>query len=228
MCGGDNEPGSHDPDVVASLKELARKRSGKRRTVCGNDGAAAECWLEGAEVRSRGIPSAGQAPPMAASGAALPEFAALAPKPESGPGGREVAGPGGTGTAIRDVTHSSGAAMCRPLPGRVDTELPTPDCPRCGKPIETWISIDPEDPSTFPKGRIDTVRVDATTEAEIAMQEREDGAEAPPCHPRRSAIGSRASAARQARRAPCRGSSTKPRKPRSACWREMTVTSVAV
>ncbi len=35
-----------------------------------------------------------------------------------------------------------------------------------------------DDPSTFPKGRIDAARVDATTEAEIAAQEREDEAEA--------------------------------------------------
>ena len=42
----------------------------------------------------------------------------------------------------------------------------------------TRINIDPEDPSTFPEGRIDPVRVDGTTEAEIAAQEREDEAEA--------------------------------------------------
>ena len=40
MCGSDNEPGSHDPDVVASLKELARKGSGKHRIAC--DGVASE------------------------------------------------------------------------------------------------------------------------------------------------------------------------------------------
>ena len=42
----------------------------------------------------------------------------------------------------------------------------------------TRIRIDPDDPATFPKGRIDPARVDATTEAEIALQEREDEAEA--------------------------------------------------
>ena len=42
----------------------------------------------------------------------------------------------------------------------------------------TRIRIDPDDPSTFPEGRIDPARVDATTEAEIALQEREDKAEA--------------------------------------------------
>ena len=42
----------------------------------------------------------------------------------------------------------------------------------------TRIRIDPADPSTFPKGRIDRAVVDATTEAEIALQEQEDGAEA--------------------------------------------------
>ncbi len=42
----------------------------------------------------------------------------------------------------------------------------------------TRIRIDPDDPATFPEGRIDPARVDATTEAEIAAQEREDEAEA--------------------------------------------------
>lgn len=42
----------------------------------------------------------------------------------------------------------------------------------------TRISIDPDDPSTLPVGRIDPARVDATTEAEIAAQAREDEAEA--------------------------------------------------
>ncbi len=42
----------------------------------------------------------------------------------------------------------------------------------------TRIRIDPDDPSTFPEGRIDPARVDATTEAEIVLQEREDKAEA--------------------------------------------------
>ena len=38
----------------------------------------------------------------------------------------------------------------------------------------TRIRIDPDDPSTLPEGRIDPARVDATTEAEVAAQERED------------------------------------------------------
>ena len=38
----------------------------------------------------------------------------------------------------------------------------------------TRVRIDPDDPSTLPEGRIDPARVDATTEAEIAEQERED------------------------------------------------------
>ena len=42
----------------------------------------------------------------------------------------------------------------------------------------TRITIDPDDPSTFPDGRIDPARVDAITEAEIALQEREDEDEA--------------------------------------------------
>ena len=36
------------------------------------------------------------------------------------------------------------------------------------------MSIDPDDPSTLPEGRIDPAMVDATTEAEIAEQARED------------------------------------------------------
>ncbi len=138
MCCGDNEPGSRDPDVVASLRELARKGSGRHRIVCGTDGAAPERWLEGGGVRSRGVPSAGRAAPsMAAFGAAaLSGFAALVPKLEGGPGGRGVADLDGIEIAIRDVAHSSGAAMYRPLPGRVGAELPTPGCPTCGKPME--------------------------------------------------------------------------------------------
>lgn len=38
----------------------------------------------------------------------------------------------------------------------------------------TRITIDPDDPSTFPKGRIDPAVVDSTTETDIALQERED------------------------------------------------------
>ena len=40
------------------------------------------------------------------------------------------------------------------------------------------IRMDPDDPSTFPEGRIDSARVDVTTEVEITAQEREDEAEA--------------------------------------------------
>ena len=42
----------------------------------------------------------------------------------------------------------------------------------------TLIRVDPLDPSTFPEGRIDEARVDASTEAEIAMQKQEDEEEA--------------------------------------------------
>ena len=38
----------------------------------------------------------------------------------------------------------------------------------------TRVRIDPDDPSTLPQGRIDAARVDAITEAQIALQERED------------------------------------------------------
>ncbi|MDE0695664.1 MAG: hypothetical protein OXH76_07500 [Boseongicola sp.] len=133
MCGSDKERGSHDPDVVASLKELAGKGSGKHRIVCESDGVATEYWLEGGEV-----PSAGQAAPSMAAfeAAALSEFAALVPKLESELDGKEVADLDGIKIAIRDVTHSSGAAMYKSLHERVDAERPTPDCPQCGKPME--------------------------------------------------------------------------------------------
>ncbi|MDE0524021.1 MAG: helix-turn-helix domain-containing protein [Boseongicola sp.] len=41
----------------------------------------------------------------------------------------------------------------------------------------TRIKVDPDDPSTFPESRIAPAIVDATTEADIARQEREDDAE---------------------------------------------------
>ena len=41
----------------------------------------------------------------------------------------------------------------------------------------TRIRIDPDNPATFPEGRIDTAKVDSTTEAEIGLQQREDDAE---------------------------------------------------
>ena len=40
------------------------------------------------------------------------------------------------------------------------------------------VRIDPDDPVTFSEGRIDPTVVDATTEAEIALQQKEDDAEA--------------------------------------------------
>ena len=42
----------------------------------------------------------------------------------------------------------------------------------------TRITVDPDDPATFGKGRFDPAVVDGTTEAEIAMQEQQDDAEA--------------------------------------------------
>ena len=42
----------------------------------------------------------------------------------------------------------------------------------------TRVRIDPDDPLTFPEGRIDPAVVGATTEAEIALQQKEDDAEA--------------------------------------------------
>lgn len=42
----------------------------------------------------------------------------------------------------------------------------------------TRVRIDPDDPATVPEGRIDPAIVDGTKEAEIAMQQEEDEAEA--------------------------------------------------
>ena len=42
----------------------------------------------------------------------------------------------------------------------------------------TRVRIDPDDPGTFPEGRIDPAVVDGTTEAAIALQQQEDAAEA--------------------------------------------------
>ena len=42
----------------------------------------------------------------------------------------------------------------------------------------TRVRIDPDSPATLPAGRFDAVVVDGTTEAEIAMQQQEDNAEA--------------------------------------------------
>ena len=42
----------------------------------------------------------------------------------------------------------------------------------------TRVTVDPDDPKTFPKGKIDYEVVDATTEQQIALQQREDDKEA--------------------------------------------------
>ncbi|MFZ5865567.1 MAG: helix-turn-helix domain-containing protein [Thermodesulfobacteriota bacterium] len=39
------------------------------------------------------------------------------------------------------------------------------------------VKVDPTDPAGFPKGRVDRRRLDATTEQEIARQQRADDAE---------------------------------------------------
>ncbi|MCY4261084.1 MAG: hypothetical protein OXC91_12590 [Rhodobacteraceae bacterium] len=44
--------------------------------------------------------------------------------------------------------------------------------------ITTHIEVDPDNPATFPKGRIRPAEVDGTTAAQIARQQREDGTEA--------------------------------------------------
>ena len=43
---------------------------------------------------------------------------------------------------------------------------------------KTRIRIDPDDPATLPEGRVDPAALDATTEAEIALQQRGDDAQA--------------------------------------------------
>ena len=42
----------------------------------------------------------------------------------------------------------------------------------------TRITIDPEDPGSLPEGRVDHAALDATTEADLVSQQREDDAEA--------------------------------------------------
>ena len=42
----------------------------------------------------------------------------------------------------------------------------------------TRVTVDPDDPKTFPKGKIDFAVVDATTDEQIALQQREDDEEA--------------------------------------------------
>ncbi len=86
MCGKVTEPGFRDPGAVEYLKGLARKNvSGTHRIVCEHDGAATVYWLEGGEVRSRNIPTVGQAVSSMAAfeAAALPSFANLDAKLES-------------------------------------------------------------------------------------------------------------------------------------------------
>ena len=47
MCS-DRDPGSHDPNMVALLKEQARKGSGKHRIVCESDGQRRSAGLRAA------------------------------------------------------------------------------------------------------------------------------------------------------------------------------------
>ena len=42
----------------------------------------------------------------------------------------------------------------------------------------TRLTIDPDNPATLPKGRFNPAVIDGTTEADIAMQQQEDDAEA--------------------------------------------------
>ena len=42
----------------------------------------------------------------------------------------------------------------------------------------TRVKVDPDDPSTFPKGKMDLAVIDATTEEQIALHQREDDEEA--------------------------------------------------
>ena len=110
----------------------------------------------------------------------------------------------------------------------------------------TRVRIDPDNPATLPEGRFDAAAVDGTTEAELAKQKQEDDAEAMQdmaryarrvrrrlgsvkwswhgvltCRTRRSATGSKGSAARLAPHAPCYGCSTKCQRSPSACSPEL-------
>ena len=42
----------------------------------------------------------------------------------------------------------------------------------------TRITVDPDDPGSWPEGRVDYAVLDATTEEDLASQQREDDAEA--------------------------------------------------
>ncbi len=119
MCSNDRKRGVHGPDVAAFLKELAEEDSGTHRIVSERDGVSTELWLEGGEVRSREASST-----TAFEAAARSGFAGLVPKLERELGGLEAADLDGIETEIRDVTHSSGAAMCKALLERVDARLP--------------------------------------------------------------------------------------------------------
>ena len=47
-----------------------------------------------------------------------------------------------------------------------------------GNMSTTRITIDPDDPGSWPEGSVDYAVLDATTEEDLASQQREDGAEA--------------------------------------------------
>ena len=123
MRNNGNEPGSQYPDVEMFLKKLAKnKRLDKNRVVCENDGVVTGYWLEGGKVLSRAGLSVGQAAPSVTAFAAAAEsgFSALVPQLESELGGKEVADLNGIEIAIREVTHSSAATMCKSLLEQVD------------------------------------------------------------------------------------------------------------
>ena len=142
MRGKDIKAGRQEADIETLLKTLARQKgSGRHRIVCETDGVATEYWLEDGAVRSSAGPSAG--PCVAAfEAAAQSGLSALIPKLERELGGRAVADLDGIEIAIRDVTHGSAATLYKSLLERLDAELPTPDCPKCGKPMERHQKIE--------------------------------------------------------------------------------------
>ena len=56
--------------------------------------------------------------------------------------------------------------------------MKTPSAEETGNMSKTRVTIDPEDPGSLPKGRVDHAVLDATTEADLVSQQREDDAEA--------------------------------------------------
>ena len=125
----------YDADVVASLKDLARKGFGAKSITCERDGVITEYRLEEGEIQCRNLSDAAPSEPAldAFKAAVESEFSGLLPVLHRDLRGKDVADLDGIEIAIRDGAHSSGGAMYKRLLERLDAELPTPVCPTCKK-----------------------------------------------------------------------------------------------